>query len=514
MLQQQLSTEQQENGHSLFTANYGKMFGVLVVKDQNGEFGFLSAFSGTVSGQWELPGFVPPLCNQTVLNDCIPDGVAMLAEFDQQLIQLEQDPQRLELSQTLSTLEQKRHQALSAMKTSHLAAKEKRHLERQALRQLDDPELQHRAMAVLANASKRHDREAADLRKYWRKQLQQMQEQLDSHEQQLKQLKARRNEASRQLNRQVFEAYQLHNFLGEHRAMRDLFPKGLPPGGSGDCAAPKLIHYAAIHQLHPVALAEFWWGASPATSVRHHGHYYPACRGKCRPILPFMLRGIEVEPEPTHIAQIAKDEPKLIFEDEHLILINKPAGLLSTPGKQCEDSVFSRLKQRHPDCPDLRLVHRLDRTTSGLLLAAKNLRINTLLQQQFVGRTVEKRYEALLDGLLPPMPERGEINLPLRVDLDDRPRQMVCHQHGKQAQTLWQRLGLESGYTHVFFYPQTGRTHQLRVHASHRDGLNTPIVGDDLYGTPGTRMMLHAQRLSFIHPITHEPMAFEAPTPF
>ncbi|MDQ6960962.1 MAG: pseudouridine synthase [Mariprofundaceae bacterium] len=514
MLQQRLKTERLEDGRSLLTANSGKMFGVLVVKDSDGELGFLSAFSGMMSGHWDLPGFVPPLCDQVFLNQFYPEGAEVLAQFTQQLKKLEQDPQRLALSQAVSAVEQQRHLAILTMKAQHKEAKKQRQLKREALQLLDDPELQQRTMAVLASTSKRHDREATDIKRAWRNKLRHVKQHVDSYEQQMKQVKDQRSEKSRQLVRLVFKAYQLHNFLGERKPMGDFFLDGLPPSGSGDCAAPKMIHYASIHQLQPIALAEFWWGESPSTGIRHHGHYYPSCRGKCRPILPFMLGGLEVDPEPIYIEQVAEDEPKLVYEDEHMLLINKPAGLLSVPGNVSEDSVFNRLLKRYPDCPELRLVHRLDMSTSGLILVAKNLRINKLLQKQFMDRTVEKRYEALLDGLLPPMPEQGEVNLPMRGDLDDRPRQMVCHEHGKPSRTYWQRLGSENGFTRVFFYPQTGRTHQLRIHASHRDGLNIPIVGDDLYGRIAERMMLHAQRLCFLHPLSREPMTFEAPTPF
>jgi tRNA pseudouridine32 synthase/23S rRNA pseudouridine746 synthase len=514
LLQQRLRTARQEDGRSVFTSPYGKMFGVLVVQDQHGALAFLSGFSGMMNGQWDVPSFVPPLCDQTRINAFLPERSDVLAALTRQINQLEHDEQRDVLTTALTAMELQRSKAITAMKAEHQAAKEKRGQERQQLQQLDDPELQQRALAVLANASKRHDREAAALKRSWRAKLQPIKQQLSDYEQQLQQLKKLRSETMRELVGRVFEAYQLHNFLGERKPLSACFPQGLPPGGSGDCAAPKLIHYACMHQLQPIALAEFWWGDSPSAGIRHHGQFYPACRGKCRPILPFMLRGLSVESEPSHIESIAAHEPTLVYEDAYLLLVNKPAGLLSVPGKQCVDSVFERLRQRYPDCPELTLVHRLDRATSGLLLVAKDLHTYRLLQQQFIARTVEKRYEALLDGVLPATPEQGEIKLPLRVDLDDRPRQMVCYQHGKQAHTQWQRLAVEGDYTRVYFYPHTGRSHQLRVHASHSDGLNTPIVGDELYGRPAERMMLHAQRLCFSHPISHERMAFEAVTPF
>lgn len=296
--------------------------------------------------------------------------------------------------------------------------------------------------------------------------------------------------------------------------MPGLFAGGLPPAGAGDCAAPKLLQYASLHELRPLALAEFWWGASPSTGVRNHGQFYPSCRGKCRPILPFMLRGLNVAPEPCFGRAIATAMLEIIHEDEALLVVNKPAGLMSAPGREVEDSVLYRLQQRGSGQPELMLVHRLDMATSGLLLVAKNKQAQQYLQRQFIRHRVEKQYEALIARRLPPGIHAGLIDLPLRVDLDDRPRQMVCIEHGKPAITRWQVAGREGETTRVYFEPQTGRTHQLRVHASHQDGLGAPIVGDALYGLPDTRLMLHAKRLAFVHPLTRERMVFELPAPF
>jgi len=324
-----------------------------------------------------------------------------------------------------------------------------------------------------------------------------------------------RTASSRQLHQQIFSTYQLHNALGECQTITQFFnDELLPAAGTGDCAGPKLLHFAHQHHLKPIAMAEFWWGKSPAAGVRHHGQFYPACRGKCHPIIPFMLRGLSVEAEPDFKQVVAADEPKLIYEDDCLLVINKPAGLMSTPGKHVKDSVYSRLRQRYPNHPELKLVHRLDMATSGLLLIAKNLRSNKFLQQQFIQRNVEKRYEAILCKRLSPDQQSGDIDLPLRVDFDDRPRQLVCYESGKHARTHWQLISLQGHTSRVYFYPHTGRTHQLRVHASHRDGLNAAIIGDALYGHDGERLMLHAQRLCFTHPISRERMEFEAPTPF
>jgi len=492
---------------------YGKMFGVLVVRDSDGSIAFLSAFSGMMNGLWQIPGFVPPIFDQAEQQSFLPAGRSELALMAEQLQRLESSTQRAELLQEITLLQQQRDASLTELKQHHKAAKATRKIQRQGLTGLPDSERQEQ-IAALALASQHHKREATNARLHWQEQLQTLQHQLDGFEQQIRELKAARTERSRLLHKKVFAAYLLGNFLGEEQPISHFFDGETPPAGAGDCAGPKLIHYAQRHQLQPLALAEFWWGPSPSTGVRHHGQYYPVCRGKCRPILPFMLRGLDVESEPRYGQGIQASELQIIYEDESLLVINKPAGLMSAPGTDVKDSVYTRLSQRYPDSPELKLVHRLDMATSGLLLVAKNLRANKFLQKQFIHRSVEKRYEALLSKRLPPEQLEGDIDLPLRVDFDDRPRQLVCYEYGKTAKTHWKVLSHEGETTRVWFYPLTGRTHQLRVHASHKSGLNATIVGDALYGQTGERLMLHAQRLCFTHPVTRKHMEFELPAPF
>jgi len=309
-------------------------------------------------------------------------------------------------------------------------------------------------------------------------------------------------------------SYRLSNRLGEEQVLSHFFTSQVPDG-AGDCAAPKLLDYAHRHGLMPVALAEFWWGASPSQAVRHHGHFYPACRSKCHPILPFMLRGLELQPQhfPGGDAYDAH-APDTVYEDDELVVVNKPAGLLSVPGKEVEDSVLTRLRLRYPDASGPLLVHRLDMSTSGLLLAAKTAASHKTLQQQFEIRSVEKRYQAILSKRLPEQVEAGSVELPLRVDLDDRPRQLVCFSHGRSATTHWQVIERQKSSTRVYLYPLTGRTHQLRLHAAHKDGLNAPIVGDELYGVEGERLLLHAERLRFTHPGSGQGLEVMAAAPF
>jgi len=513
MLQQELTT-QKHDGYDFFLSDAGKMFGVLVVQDSHGSVGYLSAFSGMVGGQFLLPGFVPPVFKQDEYNVFLPKGTKQLAELTEQLKVLEGCEQRAKCEQNLVNLKQQRDEALAALKQQHKKAKAVRKQQRLGLQDLLDVDEQQTQIRALALASQHHKREAANVKMQWDEKVQVCQQALDVFEHQISHVKDTRSQLSRGLHDQVFASYVLHNFLNEEKPITDFFPDALPPAGTGDCAGPKLIQYAHQHQLKPLALAEFWWGAPSSAGVRHHKQFYPACRGKCRPILPFMLRGLDVESEPFYGQQIDASEPQIIYEDDDLLLINKPAGLMSVPGKEIKDCVFNRLLARFPDCPELRLVHRLDMSTSGLLLVAKNLTVHKLLQKQFIQRSVEKRYEAILSKVLPIQDDEGDIDLPLRVDFDDRPRQLVCYEYGKRAQTHWQVIRRDTETTHVYFYPLTGRTHQLRVHASHRDGLDAAIVGDDLYGLAGGRLMLHAQRLCFNHPVSRERLVFEVPACF
>jgi tRNA pseudouridine32 synthase/23S rRNA pseudouridine746 synthase len=513
ILQRRLTTETHWP-QDFFSPNGGKMFGVLVVRDKNDQIGFLCAFSGMMNGQWLLPGFAPPLFNLAEQNRYLPAGRDELALLAEQLLVLENADKRAELQQKIAQMQQQRDQALAELKQQHKAAKVIRKQQRLALQSVTDEVERQTQMEALALASQHHKRAARNASQHWLEKLQHLQQQLDLFEQQIAAIKEARTEKSRMLHKRVFAAYLLTNHLNEQQAMPHFFDESKPPAGAGDCAGPKLIHYAHQHHLQPIALAEFWWGTSPAAGVRHHGHFYPACRGKCRPILPFMLRGLELEPEPCYGENIDADEPQIIYQDDLIFVINKPAGLMSEPGKVVRDSVFYRLLQRFPEYPELRLAHRLDMSTSGLLLVAKDLQTYRFLQQQFIRRSVDKRYEALLAKKLPLQQGEGNIELPLRVDFDDRPRQLVCYEHGKPAKTHWQLIAHEGETTRVYFYPLTGRTHQLRIHASHRDGLDAAIVGDDLYGQAEDRLMLHAQRLGFTHPTSRKWLEFELPAPF
>ncbi|MCE9671912.1 pseudouridine synthase [Myxococcus stipitatus] len=334
-------------------------------------------------------------------------------------------------------------------------------------------------------------------------------------ERRVRALERLRHAVSRALMRRIHDTYEIPNALGERSLLRALFPHGEPPSGAADCAAPKLLAHAQALGLRPLALAEFWWGAPPPAGGRVSGAFYPACRDKCGPLLPFMLKGLEVAPPrafaplppPTHGLRV-------LFEDTALVIIDKPHGLLSVPGREASltDSVLTRLRARYPRATGPLLVHRLDLDTSGLLVAALDPRTHAALQRQFEQRQVHKRYIAWVDGLI--QGEHGHIDFPMRVDLDDRPRQIHDPVHGKPAVTEWRILERASARTRVALFPHTGRTHQLRVHASHPLGLGAPIVGDRLYGRDGPRLMLHAESLTFEHPATGQRVTFESAAPF
>ncbi len=325
-------------------------------------------------------------------------------------------------------------------------------------------------------------------------------------------LKESRKQKSSVLQKKLFDNYAFLNRMGELRSIGEIFDNN-PPAGAGECAAPKLLHYAFKNGLKPIAMAEFWWGKSPKSEVRKHKQFYPACKSKCEPILMnHMLEELDLEANPFLENQAKGKTLEIVFEDDVLLVINKPTEFLTVPGKLLKDSVYTRIKTLYPQAEGPLIVHRLDMSTSGLLVVAKNSDAYINLQRQFIKRTVTKRYVALLEGIIDQ--NEGLIDLPLRVDLDDRPRQLVCYEHGKSAQTRWEIISKRNTQTRVYFYPITGRTHQLRVHAAHHLGLKTPIVGDDLYGSKANRLHLHAESITFTHPQTGTILTFTKEAPF
>jgi tRNA pseudouridine32 synthase/23S rRNA pseudouridine746 synthase len=471
----------------------GKMFGVLVVRDRAGRAGYVRAFSGMVDRRWEVPGFVGPAFDRAARDAFWIAGEQELIELAEQL-----DPIDAQITQLRAALDGE----LAALKAKHRAAKQARRIARTTATDED--------AARLDRESAREGRELTAL-----KAAQQIaRAQLAALVERRAAIDGERTARSRGLLVRIHDTYALMNARGEAIALRALFAPAEPPGGAGDCAAPKLLAHAYRAGLDPIALAELWCGAASPTGDRKDGVFYAACRGKCGPILAHMLGGLGAEPPPTFgEAAVDPAAPETLFEDDFLAIVVKPEGLLSVPARSGRaDSVLARLRRRYPAATGPLLPHRLDLDTSGLMLVAKDAATHGALQRQFSERMIAKRYIAILDG--EPAETAGVIDLPLRVDLDDRPRQIVDPVHGRPALTEWQVLARSGGRTRVALLPRTGRAHQLRVHAAHPAGIGIPIVGDRLYGRPDGRLMLHAESLAFVHPHTRAPLRFDSAAPF
>lgn len=493
----------------------GKMFGVLVVKNQQHELGYLCAVSGKLAGQNTHQKFVPPVFDILPEDGFFRKGEAIISEINRRIEALEKHPDFLHAKKKLAEGRIQADTEIAACKAHNQQQKEVRMLRR---RELEDPSngaSPDEQMIALNNQSIADHYQLKKLKKEWKDRLEQLEQEVETLQQQIDALKDERRQRSAALQQAIFDQFYFVNKALEKRSLGDIFShhgEGKPMAGAGECAAPKLLQYAFLNQLEPIALAEFWWGQSPKTEVRIHGHYYPACRGKCEPILGHMLQGMEVAENPLLKNPAEGKELVIVWEDDHLVIVNKPHEFLSVPGKKIEDSVLTRLRALYPEATGPLVVHRLDMSTSGLIIAAKTEEVYKAIQSMFLRREVHKRYAAVLEGEV--SADEGLIDLPLRVDLDDRPRQMVCYEYGKPAQTRWQVVERRNGRTHVHFFPLTGRTHQLRVHAAHVLGLNHPIVGDDLYGKLSSRLHLHAERLEFRHPVTGEKIVAEVPAGF
>ena len=483
----------------------GKMLGVLVVSDTGGRLGFVAAFSGLLAGTNNHDFFVPPIYDLPAANGVFKTGEKQRNALTCCIAQLEDSADRATLQRALADAQDAMQHEVEAAKQAIKAAKERRHGMR-VTQQLNDSELQ-----ALLLESQHEKAEYKRLRKRHQAIIDDIQNQLGVLDEEIAQLRRQRHAMSEHLQQQLFTLYTVHNARGECCDVASIFAPAIPPGGTGECCAPKLLEYAYRNALHPLCMAEWWWGDSPQGEVRHHGHYYPACRSKCLPILNFMLQGLDVEANEL-ATPVCNGELSELYDDAWLTVVDKPAGMLSVPGKLMEDSAYTRYRTRHPEATGPIVVHRLDQETSGLLVFAKDKATHKALQEQFAEHLIEKTYIALLDGTV--TSDEGDIELPMRPNVDDRPRQMIDHEHGRAAHTRYRVLARENGITRVLLCPLTGRTHQLRVHASHQAGLNTPIIGDRLYGTPSTRLMLHAASITFTHPGIGKRITIESAPPF
>ena len=542
----------------------GKMFGVLIVQTDNGitnneenQIGYLAAFSGNLAGKNLHPYFVPPVYDLLQPEGFFKIEEEQISAINIRIRELENSGSYLDSKEKWKIETEQAKAVLNQAKAELKMAKEAREIRRQS-----SPELSGEEQASLIRESQYQKAEYKRLEKKWKKRLEELETEVRHFDIEIERLKTERKERSAALQRKLFEQFRMLNAQGEVKDLYTIFEQTVqkvPPAGAGECALPKLLQYAYLHQLKPLAMAEFWWGDSPKNEIRHHGYYYPSCKGKCEPILQHMLQGLEVDENPLLNPVHEEEELEIVFEDEWLLVVNKPAGMLSVPGKaEDRDSVYHRLKKKYPEATGPMIVHRLDMATSGLLLVAKTKEVHRDLQAQFANRSIKKRYVAVLDGVIikteketKPIAEKailiaketvstkktakaertgntGRIELPLCLNPLDRPRQMVSSEHGKEAITEYQiiseseRITSESEntfnesnridesersinesrkYTRIVFYPLTGRTHQLRVHAAHPEGLGCPILGDELYGKKADRLYLHAEYIEFRHPI-------------
>ena len=542
----------------------GKMFGVLIVQTDNGitnneenQIGYLAAFSGNLDGKNLHPYFVPPVYDLLQPEGFFKIEEEQISAINIRIRELENSSSYLDSKEKWKIETEQAKAVLNQAKAELKMAKEAREIRRQS-----SPELSEEEQASLIRESQYQKAEYKRLEKEWKKRLEELETEVRHFDIEIERLKTERKERSAALQRKLFEQFRMLNAQGEVKDLYTIFEQTVqkvPPAGAGECALPKLLQYAYLHQLKPLAMAEFWWGDSPKNEIRHHGYCYPSCKGKCEPILQHMLQGLEVDENPLLNPVHEEEELEIVFEDEWLLVVNKPAGMLSVPGKaEDRDSVYHRLKKKYPEATGPMIVHRLDMATSGLLLVAKTKEVHQDLQAQFANRSIKKRYVAVLDGAIikteketKPIAEKailiakdtvstkktakaertgntGRIELPLCLNPLDRPRQMVSSEHGKEAITEYQiiseseRITSESEntfnesnridesersinesrkYTRIVFYPLTGRTHQLRVHAAHPEGLGCPILGDELYGKKADRLYLHAEYIEFRHPI-------------
>ena len=554
----------------------GKMFGVLVVEyeDEEGALqrGFLAAYSGLLGGRNDWPYFVPPVFDAQQPDGHFKRTEREISAINREIAAIEHDPEYLQSVEQHEQTKKRLQAEVDAFKAEVDAAKARRDARRKSGEPLSEEEQ--------AEMIRESQFMKAELRRR-RKAMEQADSTLTTqHSTFLKSLQRKRKQMSDELQRWLFAAYRMLNAKGEERDLIDIFREythAMPPAGAGDCCAPKLLQYAYLHHLRPVCMAEFWWGESPASEIRHHLHYYPACRSKCLPILTHMLKGLDVAPNP--LAQKRHTaEPRVLYADEYIMVVDKPAGMLSVPGKaesvrsEFSDSAnisveeyFANLqlptnsqftteqftigeadnsKLKIQNSKFLKAAHRLDMDTSGLLVLARTEQAYVELQRQFASRETVKRYEAVLSGVptqnsklktqnssAQPSGCLEAISLPLIADINDRPRQRVDMEHGKPALTLYNIVEVRAvdantavAYTTkkvdkrrtlVHLYPKTGRTHQLRVHCAHPLGLACPILGDPLYGIErADRMYLHAAELTFRHPVTDETMHFLSPSGF
>ncbi|MGO2159844.1 MAG: pseudouridine synthase [Vibrio toranzoniae] len=506
---------------SVNETSQGNLYAVLLVQNPTTqELGYLSAFSGLqldpiLASQLKSIDFVPPVFDSEQFQSQNSANLARQSRLADDIQKLQKSHNLNALESDLETLKAESAQAIGAFQLAMAENKAQRTVLREQANQekaFGNLESAASLLKQLGNQSSQEKRDLKALRIEWKQKIAERQLQVDAIESELKNRKQDYQTISAELEAQRLNHYRFINQATESKSLLDLLEGKDALEGSGDCCLPKLLNFAFEYGFKPLALSEFWWGLPPADVIRQHGNLYPVCQSKSFEILDHQLNGIELEDNPLIVNPASSKSFDIVYEDNEIVVVNKPEEFLSVPGKFIEDSIYTRIKDRYPEATGPLIIHRLDMSTSGLLILALTARSNKHIQKQFIDRTVEKRYTALLDDEIEG--RSGDISLPLRGDITDRPRQLVCHEHGRNAETHWEVVSTKNGKTKVHLYPKTGRTHQLRVHCAHPLGLGVPIRGDDLYGYKRERLHLHAGYLKLIHPATGEWIEFEVPSEF
>ena len=497
----------------------GKMFGVLIVENVKTDtdvpkWGYLAAYSGQIGGRSDWEDFVP-----AVFDYLQPDGYfktheAEISRINQSISHLEKDERMKEARTLIRQLQEERKRTIAAYQEKMKEAKAKRDSRREAgnLSEAEEAEMIRESQFM-----------KAELRRL-KKSLSEktaLETEFDDYQENILRLKQLRKQLSDALQQWLFSQFRMLNQEGESKDLLEIFRdealkeypqaaiatsriaalKMVPPAGSGECCEPKLLQYAYQHGYKPLQMAMFWWGESPKEEIRHHLQFYPACNGKCKPILHWMLPASTFEPAAANLSIYNKVET--LYEDREIAVIHKPEGLLSVPGKDAaQPSVYALMRRKYPEATGPLIVHRLDMATSGLMIIAKTEFAYHRLQKEFLNHRVQKKYIAIISEK--DISEKGIISLPLLPDYLNRPRQIVNHEQGKEAITEYEILErIDGSHLRIALYPKTGRTHQLRVHCAHQEGLNAPILGDPLYGNEkAARLHLHAEEITFEHPLT------------
>ena len=512
----------------------GKMFGVLIVENVKTDtdvpkWGYLAAYSGQIGGRSDWEDFVP-----AVFDYLQPDGYfktheAEISRINQSISHLEKDERMKEARTLIRQLQEERKRTIAAYQEKMKEAKAKRDSRREAGNLSEAEEAQMIKESQFMKAELRRLKKSLSEKTA-------LETEFEDYQENILRLKQLRKQLSDALQQWLFSQFRMLNQEGESKDLLEIFRdealkeypqaaiatsriaalKMVPPAGSGECCEPKLLQYAYQHGYKPLQMAMFWWGESPKEEIRHHLQFYPACNGKCKPILHWMLPpsvfespasaengiGGQKGPFPKQI-EMLYEQVETLYEDCELTVIHKPAGLLSVPGKDAaQPSVYALMRSKYPEATGPLIVHRLDMSTSGVMMIAKTEFAYHRLQKAFLNHQIQKKYVAIISGK--DIPGKGIISLPLMPDYLDRPRQIVDHEQGKEAITEYEVLEhVDDSHLRIALYPKTGRTHQLRVHCAHQEGLNAPILGDPLYGNEkAARLHLHAEEITFEHPLT------------